>query len=98
MGFVQIIKLRSDRFDELEAAHDEWRAATEGQRTVVREMLCQDRDEPGSYWMIVEFPDEAAAARNNDLEATGRIAAKLAELATDGPEFVNLDLLRVDEG
>ena len=57
MGFVQIIKLRSDRFDELEAAHDEWRAATEGQRTVVREMLCQDRDDPGSYWMIVEFPD-----------------------------------------
>ncbi len=97
MGFVQIIKLRSDRFDELEAAHDEWRAATEGQRTVVREMLCQDRDDPGSYWMIVEFPDVDAAARNNDLEATGRIAQRLAELASAGPEFVNLDLLRVDE-
>ena len=98
MGFVQIIKLRSDRFDDLEAAHDEWRAATEGQRTVVREMLCQDRDDPGTYWMIVEFPDHAAAERNNDLEATGRIAQRLADVASSGPEFVNLDLLRVDVG
>ena len=98
MGFVQIIKLRSDRFDDLEAAHDECRAATEGQRTVVREMVCEDRDNPGEYWMIVEFPDADAAARNNDLEATGRIAQRLAELASSGPEFVNLDLLRVDAG
>ena len=30
-------------------------------------------------------------------EATGRIAQRLAELASAGPEFVNLDLLRVDE-
>lgn len=98
MGFVQIIKLSSDRFDDLEAAHDEWRAATEGQRTVVREMVCEDRDKPGDYWMIVEFPDEAAAARNNDLEATGRIAERLSALATSGPEFINLDLRRVDQG
>ena len=98
MGFVQIIKLRSDRFEDLEAAHDEWRAATEGQRTVVREMVCENRDDPGEYWMVVEFPDADAAARNNDLDATGRIAQRLAELATSGPEFVNLDLLRVDQG
>ena len=96
MGFVQIIKLTTDRLDDLEAAHDDWLAATEGQRTVTREMVCENRDRPGEYWMIVEFPDHEAAMKNNDLPATNEISGRLAALATGAPEFVNLDLIRTD--
>ena len=46
--------------------------------------------------MIVEFPSVEAAAVNNDLPATGRIAQGLAALATHPPSFRNLDLLRHD--
>ena len=65
-------------------------------RTVTREMVCENRDRPGEYWMIVEFPDHEAAMKNNDLPATNEISGRLAALATGAPEFVNLDLIRTD--
>jgi hypothetical protein len=97
MRFVQIITLTTDRFDDLEAAHEAWRAATEGERTAVRELVCEERGHPGRYHIIVEFPDHDAAQRNNDLAATAEIASRIGELATDGPEFLDLDVRRLDE-
>ena len=96
MGFVQIIKLTTDRFAELEAAHEQWLAATEGQRTTTREVICTDRDNPNQYWIIVEFPDYDAAMRNSELPATQEIAAKMAALCTDAPQFINLDVVRTE--
>ena len=46
--------------------------------------------------MIVEFPSVEAAAVNNDLPATARIAEGLAALATRPIVFRNLNLLRHD--
>jgi quinol monooxygenase YgiN len=97
MRFVQIIKLSTDRADEIEALHDEWRAATEGQRTALRQLVCEDRDHPGDFYVIVEFADRLAAEQNDQLPATGQVAGRIAELATAGPEFVNLDVRRLDE-
>jgi hypothetical protein len=68
----------------------------DGERTVVREWICEDRDRPGTYIMIVEFPSVEAAAVNNDLQATARIARGLAALALRPLTFRNLDLLRHD--
>ncbi|WP_421119756.1 putative quinol monooxygenase [Aquihabitans daechungensis] len=96
MGFVQIIELRTSRFEEVEALHDAWLAETEGARTTISETVVADREHPGRYLVIVEFPDEAAAAVNNDLEATGRFAEKLTELLDEPPVFSNMDLVRVD--
>jgi quinol monooxygenase YgiN len=96
MEFVQIMKLSTAGFDELEAAHQEWMRATEGERTVVRETVCENRDRPGEYWLIVEFPSFEAAMRNNELPATARIAEQLSALSDGEPEFVNLDVRRRD--
>jgi hypothetical protein len=96
MGFVQIIKMKSSRFDELEAAHEEWLKDTEGQRTVSRELVCENRDERGEYWIVVEFPSYEDAMRNNDLPATSRISERMAELCDGEPEFVNLNVVRQD--
>jgi hypothetical protein len=96
MGFVQIIKLRADRYAEMEAAHEEWLRDTTGRRTVTREMILQNRAVPGEYWIVVEFPDHDAAQVNNDLPETARIAERLASLAGDAPEFVDLDVIRID--
>jgi hypothetical protein len=96
MGFVQIIKATSSKFDELEAAHEEWLKDTEGQRTVTRELVCENSDKPGEYWIVVEFPSHEAAMRNNELPATSRIAQRMAELCDGEPEFLNLNLLRQD--
>ena len=96
MSYVQIIEIRTDDYDALERLHEQWLAETEGQRTVSREWICRDRDRPDTYLVIVEFPSDEAAAVNNDLPATGRIAAGMMELALEPPTFRNLDLVRED--
>lgn len=96
MGFVQIIELKTSRFDELEALHEQWLADTEGARTVLSERVCEDRDNPGTYLLIVEFPSYEAAMANNDLPATSRIAEGMSSLAEEPPQFRNLDLIRSD--
>ncbi len=96
MGFVQLIRLATSRFDAVEQAHETWLAATTGKRTATRELITRDRDTANVYWMIVEFPDHEAAMRNSDLPETGEIARALAELADEPLQFINLDVLRAD--
>ena len=96
MAYLQIIEIQTADFAALERAHEEWLAATEGQRTVSREWMCRDLDRPDTYLVIVEFPSAEAAAVNNELPATARIAAAMAELASAPPTFRNLDLVRED--
>jgi quinol monooxygenase YgiN len=96
MKFIQLMKVTTKRFDELEAAHEEWLKVTEGQRTVTREIVCRNRENPDEHWIIVEFPDHDAALRNNDLPATAQIAAKMAALVDQPTEFLNLDVVRQD--
>ena len=96
MKFVQIMKVTTSKMAEMEAAHERWLKATEGQRTVTREMICENRDKPGEYWIIVEFPNYEDAMKNNDLPATSEIAEAMAGLVDAPPEFLNLDLVRED--
>ena len=82
MGFVQIIKMTSSKFDELEAAHAEWLRDTEGQRTVTRELVCANRDKPGEYWIVVEFPsydDAVAFYESGDYQALRGIRHRCAD-------------------
>ena len=96
MGYVQIIELQTGRFDEVEALHEAWLADTVGTRTTKSETILADRDQPGRYLVVVEFPDEAAAAQNDALAATGRFAEQLRDLLDEPPTFRNLDLVRTD--
>ena len=96
MSYIQLIEVESPSYEELMKLHEQWLKETEGARTVVREWICEDRDRPGTYLMIVEFPSVEAAAVNNDLPATAQIAQGLAELATRPIIFRNLNLLRHD--
>jgi len=96
VGYFQLIEIRTDDFDAFERLHEQWLADTEGERAVVQEWILRDRDRPDTYLVMVEFPSVEAAARNNDLPATSRIAAGMAELAAAPPTFRNLDLVRKD--
>ena len=96
MSYIQVIEIQSDDFEGIERAHETWLAATVGQRTVESVRVCRDRDRPDTYVLIVEFPSAEAAAINDNLPATGQIAAALAALATKPLTFMNLDLIRQD--
>ncbi len=56
MTFIQIIEYKTGRIDELNAAMDEWLAATEGTRTAIRGTQAHDRDQPGTYSTLSSSP------------------------------------------
>lgn len=59
--------------------------------------LTQDRDRPGTYLQMVEFPSYEAAMENSNRPETGRFAERLAALCSGPPVFRNLDVVRVEE-
>lgn len=93
-GFVQLIEFRSDDVSELDALEDQWESETEGARRTIRAVMCGDRDEPGRYVVLVEFPSHEDAMANNDLPATAHFAEQFAKAVSDGPSFRNLDVVR----
>lgn len=93
-GFIQIIEYATNRPSEIDALMDEWVAATEGKRTATHDMHTQDRDHPGHYVDIIEFPSYEQAMRNSSLPETQRIAGKMSELCESDMRFMNLDVLR----
>ncbi|MFG2090657.1 MULTISPECIES: hypothetical protein [unclassified Spirillospora] len=94
MTFMQIIEYETNRPDELDMLFDEWATATEGKRTASHETHTQDRENPAHFVDIVEFPSYEAAMRNSDLEETRHIAAEIQARCTNGPRFMNLDVMR----
>ena len=96
MKFVQIMEVTTDRFDEFEALHERWLAATEGQRTTELEWVLRDREDPNRYVIVVQFDSFQEAMKNNDLPATAEIASKMNQLADAPTVFRNLDLIRID--
>ena len=48
MAFVQIIECRTNEFDKILELEEEWRAATEGKRTLRRSLVARDRYGPKS--------------------------------------------------
>ncbi len=92
-AFIQIMQLQTSKIDEIRAAVDEWQKATEGKRTVERSAVCQDRDNPGHYAVVVFFDSYEGAMKNSALSETDALSKKVTALS-DGPStFVNLDII-----
>ena len=92
MPFIQIIEYKTSRIDELNAALDDWLAATKGKRAATRGVQTKDRDATNTYVQIVEFPSYEEAMANSNLPETSEIATQMAELCDGPPTFRNLDV------
>lgn len=97
VSFVQLIEFQTDRIDAFEATVDEWLKESAKWRTATRAMLTKDRDRPGTYLQIVEFPSYDAAMENSNRPETGKFAERLAALCKGPATFRNLDIERVDD-
>ena len=95
--FVQLIEFQTDQIDEFKAMVDEWLTASAEWRTADRAILTQDRDRPGTYVQIVEFPSYEAAMENSSHPETGKFAERLSGLCKGPAVFRNLDVDRVDD-
>ncbi len=96
MPFVQLIEFQTGRIDEFDAALDDWIRESEGWRAPTRSQRTEDRDRPGTYVQIVEFPSYEAATENSARPETGRLAERLASLCDGPPTFRNLNVQRVE--
>ena len=93
MSFIQIVEFRTDKYDELMALEQEWRAATEGKRTLRRAIVARDRNDPKRHLVFAFFDDYDSAMVNSNLPETGEFGRKQTALC-DGPmRFVDLDVI-----
>jgi hypothetical protein len=93
MPFFQIIEFQTDDIDAFRAEVDRWEVESVDFRTATRATLTADRDNPGTYLQVVEFPSYDDAMRNSNDPRTTEFAQRLMALASGPPTFRNLDVL-----
>jgi hypothetical protein len=93
MAFVQVIDFRTSKYDELMALEEQWRAATEGRRTLRRSIVARDRNDPNRYVILAFFDDYQSAMTNSGLPETGEFAGKQQALADAPAIFIDLDVI-----
>jgi hypothetical protein len=91
-AFVQLIEFDTDRVAEFDAIGDRWAAAIGTQRAVCWFLLGADRDRPGRYVAVVEFPGYAQAMANSGHPATAAFLNELQSICRTEPQFRNLDV------
>jgi hypothetical protein len=98
MAFIQIIEMRTTKFEEMQAIDDDWEKATEGRRTTRRTIVTRDHNDPEVVRVIVFFDDYESAMVNSNLPETEAFGARWAELAEGPPVFIDLDVVDDREG
>ena len=93
MSFVQMFQFTTSDVEGIRRVDEEWRKATEGKRTVRREVIAADRNQPGRYFAIVFFDSYESAMENSKLTETQAAAEKYMALADVPPVFYDLDVL-----
>lgn len=92
-AFLQLIEYRTDHSEVMDQALQRWLAAIGAHRTARWYITTADRDHPGTYLQLVEFPNHDAATLNSDHPATTTFAAELRAACSDDLVFRNLDVI-----
>lgn len=93
MAFLQIMTFRTSEIDAASQIHDQWRQATEGKRTLRREVLARDLDNPGRYVVLAYFDSYESAMQNSQLPETQHAAEQFEKLSEEPMSFRNLEVL-----
>ena len=93
MAFVQIIEFRTSDIEGVRRIDEEWRRATEGRRTVRRELLARDHSDPDRYFAVVFFDSYESAMANSSLPETKASAEQYMKVSDGRPVFHDLDIL-----
>ncbi len=85
-SFAQLIEFRTEHIDQYDTLIAQWLTEIGADRTAQWFLLGADRDQPGRYVQIVEFPNYEAAMANSAHPATATSAERLGKLATANPD------------
>lgn len=94
MAFVQIMDIHTSNFDALLDLDRQWRAATEGKRTLRREVVAQDRSDPNRYLILAFFDSYESAMENSNLPETGEIAGRFGDFTDRPVAFSDFDIIQ----
>lgn len=95
-AFVQLIEFAADdeRLAEGRALMDRYDAEIGSAGTGRWALMGADRDRPGTYVQIVEFPSYEQAMANSEHPATRALSEQLRKVADGEPAFRNLDVVQ----
>lgn len=91
-GFIQFVEFETSDIDAVTAALERFRDDHPGALTASASTTAEDRDRPGTYVSIVEFPSYEIAMEQQRNPATSEFSASLAKVMTGPPRFRNLDV------
>ena len=91
-GFIQLIEYETNDVEAVQKAILKFREEHPGVMTFTTSRVAEDRDKPGTYISIVEFPSyEEAMKQSNDPALSGFVQSVGPELMAN-PRFRNLDV------
>lgn len=93
MAFVQIMEIHTSKFDEISDLDRQWRKATEGKRTLRREVVAKDRNDPTRYVVLAFFDDFGSAMENSNLPETQEFAGRFNDFTDQPVRFSDLDVI-----
>lgn len=91
--FVQIIDFHTSDIERVRQVNEDWRRATEGKRTIRRELLARDHSDPSRYFAVVFFDSCESAMGNSNLPETMAAAVQYMKMSDSPPVFHDLDIL-----
>lgn len=91
-AFIQFIEFEATDIDAVATALERFRDEHPGALTASASTITEDRDRPGTYISIVEFPSYEKAMEQQGNPATSEFSASLAKVMSGAPRFRNLDV------
>jgi hypothetical protein len=93
MSFIQIIEIHTDDLDGVRKLQEEYRRATAGKSTIRREILTQDRNDPGHCFNLVFFDSYESAMLNSKLPETTAASENFKAVQDGPPAFYDLEVI-----
>jgi len=94
-GFIQFVEFEATDIDALATELKRFQVEHPGVLTASATTITEDRDRPGTYISIVEFPSYEKAMEQQGNPATSEFSANLAKIMSGSPRFRNLDVRSV---
>ena len=92
-AFVQIMEISTSRYDEFQAFTKKMQDERGDALLANKATVTADRDNPGKFFIIVEFSSYEEAMKNSNDPETTRYAQQMMSLLDGPPIFHNLDVL-----
>jgi quinol monooxygenase YgiN len=94
-GFIQFVEFEATDIDAVTTALERFRDEHPGALTASASTTVEDRDRPGTFISIVEFPSYEKAMEQQSNPAASEFSASVAKVMTGAPRFRNLDVRSV---